>query len=363
MTDLSLPTDFRQLLETHTAQFSRVNEAEVVQSFGDESSEYTGASTSVGLYPALDRGTIEIGGGDRAAWLNNLVTNEIKNLKAGEGNYAFAPTVKGRILFDLNMLVLPELLWLDLDSRSRPTALAHFDRYTITEDVSMTDRTEEFVRLVMSGPATGSVAAKIGVPQAASMASLGSTQATVAGTHCLLVRHDFAGVLGVELFVPSDRASAAWSELLELCGAEGGRPVGRSAVETLRIEAGIPAMGAEITDEVLPAETRQLERAVSYVKGCYLGQEVVERMRSRGGLARQLVGLKLEADGLVQPGAKLRHEEKEVGRITSCCVSPKTGGTIALGYLRTSAAQPGTIVDVMADPTRQAEVAELPFSS
>lgn len=330
-----------------------------VADYGDPRAEYDHALKAVGLYHARTRGLIEITGGDRASWLHNLVTNAVKNLQPGEGNYAFAANVKGRILFDGNIIVLADRIWFDIDRRYSPKAMAHFDRYIISEDVRLTDRSDEFCRLALLGPMAPDVAGGLGATHAGNMASVGSTSVPLAGKHRLLVRHDFAGVTGLELYIDADDAVTCWERLLEI-GRTVLRPVGHAAVEVLRIEAGLPVYGLDIDEEVLPAETQQIERAVSYVKGCYLGQEIVERMRSRGGLARKLVGLRLSGGAGVQHGSVLKAEGAEVGRLTSTCESYATGGTIGLGYVKLAHAKPGTVLAVDATEV-QAQVAELPF--
>lgn len=328
--------------------------------YGDVRAEHEVAFAGAAICDARDRGVIEIRGRDRATWLHNLVTNTIKTLQPGEGNYGFAINVKGRILMDFNMLVLGDAIWLDIDRRLIAKALAHFDRYTITEDVQCRDRSGEFARIALTGPKAAEIADALGATNAPVMAALSSAPVALAGRHRLMVRHDFAGVFGVEFFVESEDAARCWERLLEIGAPVGLRPVGRAAIETLRIEAGIPRYGQDIDEEVLPAETDQIERAISYVKGCYLGQEVVERMRSRGALARKLVGLRFSDEG-VQPAAPLRAGEAEVGRVTSVCRSFALAARIGLGYLRTGHTEPGTRVSVGAAGAVTAEVVPLPM--
>lgn len=323
---------------------------------GMDPTEYV-ASQAGGLFEA-DRGLLEAGGPDRAAWLNNLVTNTIKTLQTGEGNHTFALNAKGRVLTDLNMLVLPEAIWIDLPAAAAGQAAAHLERYHITENVTLSNRSTEFGRLVLLGGGGFEVAEALGVSQVRAMAQLGSTGVPLAGKHRLGVRNDAWGLPAFELFVEASDLAICRERLLEIGRPVGLRTVGPAVMEARRIEAGLPRWGAEITPEVLPAETGQLERAVSFHKGCYLGQEIVERMRSRGGLARKLIGLRLASlDGLADPPVLLRNGA-EVGRLTSACASPAGVGAVALGMARLTVAQPGTRLtcgDV------EATVAALPF--
>lgn len=332
----------------------------VVQDYGDPRAEYESTLGAAGVYDACDRGVIEVTGKDRATWLHNLVTNAVRTLRPGEGNYAFATNVKGRILFDCNVIVLADRIWVDVDRRYVGKAMSHFERYHITEDIQLADRSDEFCRIVLLGPGAPEIVGGLGATQAGSMAALGSTTVPLMGKQRLLVRNDLVGVPGLELYIEAEDAAACWERLLEISKPVAG-PVGYTALDVLRIEAGIPVYGQDIDEDTLPAETQQLERAVSFVKGCYLGQEIVERMRSRGGLARKLVGLKLSGGAGVQPGSALKAGEAEVGRLTSVCESYAVESTIGLGYVKVAQAAPGTRLTVDSTVPVEATVVELPF--
>lgn len=333
-----------------------------VDDFGSPGGEYLAGLTGAALYPATNRRLIQITGKDRAAWLHNLTTNAIKTLQNGEGSYAFATNVKGRILFDLNALVLTDAIWVDLHRIALPKALTHFERYVIMEDVKIEDRSEAFTRFGLLGPKAVEIAEALGALQAGAMASLGSTWVPLARKKRLLVRHDFTGVFGVELYIDAEDAAECWDRLLEIGQPVGLAPVGFHAVRTLRMEAGLPSWPEDIDEEVLPAETQQIERAISYVKGCYLGQEVVERMRSHGALARKLTGFRLSAPIEVPPGGQpIKSGDADAGRITSTCQSEEMSAPIGLGYLKTAHAKPGNRLTVPLEPPVIAEVVELPF--
>ncbi len=351
-----------EFLRQAGGHFETIPSCEIVAHFGHPAREYEVARAGAGLYPALDRGMIEITGVDRAAWLHNLVTNAVRDLQPGDGNYTFAANLKGRILFDLNVLVCPGAIRLDLDRRAVPVALNHFNRYLITEDVVIEDMTASYARFALVGPRAPEVAANAGVPETAAMAQLAPAFVDLPGQRVMVFRHDSAGVFGLEICVPAEFADEVWSHLLDVGRPAGIQPVGRSALRTLRIEAGIPVWGEEIDDQVLPAETLQLDRAVSFNKGCYLGHEVIERVRSHHALPRKLVGLRLAqlpADATLP--IPLRADDKVVGRLMSFCHSPGVGAPIGLGYLLSACANPGATVVVATDPLIEAQVAPLPF--
>lgn len=328
--------------------------------YGEPRAEYAAALNAVALFDARDRGLIEVTGNDRAAWLHNLVTNAVKTLRPGDGNYAFASNVQGRILFDCNILVLADRIWMDVDRRYVVEAMAHLDRYIITEDVQLADRSDAFCRMVLLGPQVAGMAKALGASHAAALPSVAWSQVKLGDSHRFMFRNDARGTFALELCVERHAAADCWERLMDL-GRPTMRPIGWTAMEVLRIEAGIPAYGADIDEDVLPAETQQIERAISYVKGCYLGQEVVERMRSRGSLARRLVGLELGGNAGAPLGAQLAVDGAGVGRLTSLCESYATGGTIGLGYVKTAHAAAGTVLQVEASPRVEATVRELPF--
>jgi folate-binding protein YgfZ len=331
--------------------------------YGNLKAEYRALSDGPALIDRSYRGLLEITGRDRASWLHNLTTNEVKSLASGQGRYAFALNRQGRILFDLNIIVHDEAIHIDLDRRVVDAARGHFGKYVITEDVHAADRTDEFVRFALGGVAAAKMLEEMGAPNMQAVPQLGTTQIVWRGCPIVPMRHDFCGPLAVELFVPAAKAIELWQSLSDPSGDYRAVPVGDDAVQARRIEAGIPWPFHEITEEYLPAETRQLDRAVSFTKGCYLGQEVVGRMRSRGAVARQLVGLEIDGDMVPRPGARLADgDDKPVGQLTSVCRSLATGRVIGLGYVKTPYSDSGTSLRVALE-TRgvRAMVADLPF--
>lgn len=316
-----------------------IGAVDVPANFGDVRAEHDAASTRVGLHDRGYRGQIEITGGDRAAWLHNLTTNEIKNLQPGEGKYVFALNVKGRVLFDGNVLVLPESLLVDIDRRWIESAVEHLSKYVIMEDVQIADRSNEFVRLALVGPKAIDIAATWGSGNAEAMSQLHHEMIRIHEVECRMIRHDFAGQTAFELVVPADLAPEVWDHLIDTGKRVGISPTGLDALQVLRVEAGMPWSVQDIDGDVLPAETRQFERGVSFQKGCYLGQEIVERLRSRGSPANLLVGLVFDG-GNIGGGAILQHEGQAVGRVTTAVHSHKLNRPIGLGYVKSALAEP-----------------------
>jgi folate-binding protein YgfZ len=311
--------------------------------FGDLAGEYRQAVTGLVVHHRPYRGLLEITGADRHAWLHNLTTNDVKNLLPCDGNYAFVLDAKGRILFDANILVFRDAIQVDIDLRYLPSALQHFHHYLIMEDVKIADRTGDFDRWSLIGPKLGGLTGPLGVANLMTISQLQHGSALLAGP-VTVMRHDFVGIPAVEVFVPRDSAAAHLEKLIDICREGQVFPIGLKALDTLRIEAGIPALGQDIDNTVLPAETLQVERAVSFQKGCYLGQEIVERMRSRGSLARRLIGVVFAGDRPPPVPADLHVGDALTGKLTSACDSPALGKPIGLGYLKTPYADPDTAV-------------------
>ncbi|MCH8148792.1 MAG: folate-binding protein YgfZ [Planctomycetes bacterium] len=352
-----------QLLESGsqpTAEYDRPG----VGRFGAIEREYDALADGPAIVDRSYRGLLEITGSDRGPWLHNLTTNQVKPLSSGDGNYAFTLNLKGRILFDLNIMVRADSIWIDLDRRFLGIAMQHFDKYTIMEDVKVADRSDEWVRFGLVGSGTAELVSRFGVTTAANLPFLGMTDIRFSDVEVPLLRHDFCGPFALELFVPAEHAVECWRSLTDESQSPHAVPVGDDAVQVRRIEAGIPWSLREITDEYLPAETGLMEKAVSETKGCYLGQEVVERMRSRQVVARRLMGLEIAgSDCPKAPADLLNADAKVVGKLTSACHSPAKAGLIGLGYVKTASGAVGGRLGVSwEDGTTEGVLVDLPFS-
>ncbi len=297
----------------------------------------------------LDRSRVsrlEMSGGDRTRFLNGLVTCDVKSLGPGSGTYGFLTQVKGRILADVKVLVLDEVLWLELPPDMGEAIAAHLGKYVIADQVEI--RPLDDVPLALAGSRAAGVLAAVELPEAV----YGHRRAEVLGTEVRLVREDGPGVALWTLWTPAEEASALRDKLVET----GLSPIGGEAWERLRVEAGRPLYGQDFGIDNFPQETG-LEDAVSYTKGCYLGQEVVARIHYRGGVNKLLRGLRFmdEAEPL---GKDVVHDGREAGTVTSAVRSPDYGH-IGLAVLH-KRVEPGARVEIAGAGT--AEVVELPFA-
>jgi folate-binding protein YgfZ len=282
-----------------------------------------------------------------------MATNNVRDLAPNHGVYAFLLNAQGRIQADMYVYNLGESFTIDSDLRQRENVLAHFDKFIIADDVEVTDVSATISAVGVAGPQALAVLRKAGI-QAPDLAPLElctpKCECACECAQCTLVRGDDAAGTSYEIWLAPNEVKSTWDALV----AAGATPVGASAVDLRRISFGIPRYGVDIRERDLPQETGQT-RALNFTKGCYLGQEIVERIRSRGAVHRQFTAFAVEG-ALPEPGARIlavagkvagtedgSTEAKEVGEITSSAILPFPGGDrpVALGYLRREAAGKG----------------------
>jgi tRNA-modifying protein YgfZ len=299
-----------------------------------------------GLLDRSERGKLALTGPEAKAFLHGQVTNDVEGLSPGEGCYAAFLTHKGKMQGDLRVLDTGNELWLDTERESLQALFTMIHRYKLGADVELHKRTLQQGLLSLVGPETRDVLGPAAVDLPA--AEHANVRADVDGIPVLLVSTD----LGVDLVCDADRTADLAAALRD----RGAREVGEDAVEGVRVERGRPRFGRDMDESTIPEEAALNERAVSFTKGCYVGQETVARLHYRGKPNRRLRGLRLS--GAAEPGAELRLGEKVVGRLGTVATSPALG-PIALAIVRREA-QPGAALAV-GDGETTAEVVELPF--
>jgi folate-binding protein YgfZ len=323
--------------------------------FGDPQAEFAALRGGCGVYDLGFRVKISFTGGDRVRWLNGMVTNNIRDLALGHGVYAFLLNPQGHILGDLYAYNRGESIAVDTDLGQAEKILATFDHYIIMDDVEVANLSEQLTALGIAGPRCGYVLASAGfaVPE---MRALQMQSVVWQGTECTLVRGDDSEHVSYEIWVAPSSVRQLWDALL----AAGAASVGSEALEMQRIVSGIPRYGVDIRERDLPQETEQA-RALNFQKGCYVGQEIVERIRSRGAVHRKFTGFVADGAGQIAPGNKIVAGEKEVGEITSAASLHLEGGdkTVALGYIRREVGVPGREVTI---GSVKATVVQLPVT-
>ncbi len=309
-------------------RFAGVDEAEVLR-------------RGAGCMEVSQRGTLVVSGADRARWLHGLCTQDIKGLQPMQGAYACHVDIKGRILADLGVLHTGEVLLLDLDPGVARPLRRTLKGFVVMEQVKVVDRSEVMGSVAVLGAAAPALLDRLlgGAPWGevplwhARAAELGEVE-------CLVWRVARYGVPAYHLVALRSELPSLW----EAVRGAGAAPVGWEAAEAARIEAGRPRFGVDLGPEVLFNEA-ELEDAVSFRKGCYLGQEIIERVDARGNVNRRLRAL-LQAPGAapLSPGAVLRNAERRLGEITSAAWVPALGRSVALGFVHRADNAPGAVL-------------------
>jgi folate-binding protein YgfZ len=361
------PLPLHALHQSLGANFVLVNGAEVVADYGDGPAEHRALHETAGVLDLSFRGRLCLTGADRVRFLHGQITNDVKKLRTGEGCYAALTTAKGKLQSDLNVFALPDELLLDFEPGLTAAVTQRLEKNLVADEVQVVDVAPHYGLLGVQGPKAETVVRALDLFPDLPRPPLSFVKTTAPTLGELyLVNHPRLGQPGFDLFVPGAGLSAVADQLIAAAKAVGGRACGWTAMETARIEAGIPRFGADMDEAHLPLECGIEARAVSYTKGCYIGQEVLNRIHSIGHVNRALCGLRLADDLKIPParGATLFHGDKEVGCLTSVVRSPRFRATLALGYVRREANAVGTELVVQAGGMEtRARVVPLPFAS
>lgn len=320
--------------------------------------EYHAVRREAGLIEGSAWGAVEVRGADRAAFLHNLLTQDIKSLAPGAAAEAALVTPAAKWLAHLVVLAETDAHWLIAHRERIDTVLKTLDHYLITEDVTLADRRGSHAALALQGPRSPAILQGL-IPRQGS-GSLGEDpEASGRGTGRIRqAAYSFTGEPGAMLIVPVEEAPALRAQ----CREHGAAPVGWDAAHVLRIEAGIPWDGSDMDESNLLPETGLESRAVSDTKGCYVGQEVIARLRTYGSVSRRLMGLVCDGTTVPQPKDAISKDGESVGEVTSACLSPALGRPIALGYVKRPHYEAETSATILRGGTAiPARLALLPF--
>jgi len=421
-----IPLPLHEFHHSLGALFAGLDGAEIVNDYGDWPAEHAAMRQSAGVMDLSFRSRICLTGADRVRFLHGQVTNDVKKLRAGEGCYAAITTNKGKMESDLNIFCLADELLLDFEPGLTEKVLQRLEKFIVADDVQIVDVMPHYGLLSVQGPRAEEVVLAIGLigwgerpreplaqtnPDGSSVASpnqlptkpfdsvkisnatLGEVylmnRARLASFPLPAKRGEGQGegqhftssprpsppfhggegeylLCGFDLFVPNSSLGVVADKLIAAAKQIGGRACGWQAFETARIEAGIPRFGVDMDETNLPLECgpAMRDRAVVYNKGCYIGQEVINRIHSFGHVSRELRGLRLADDlkSLPRRDDKLFRDGKEIGYITSAVKSPVLNANIALGYVRREANQTGNELTLRTTAVESsAKIVQLPF--
>jgi folate-binding protein YgfZ len=329
-------------------------------SYGDTLAEYWAVrdGESAGLIDLSSNALIEVSGTEAVQFLNGLVTNDMKTLADGAWMPAAFPNAQGRLISSTRVINRGGAFLFNTESVSRERLYKTLERFTLAGDFHVTDRTDETAQLSVQGARAENVL-RLALGHEAASVSRGRVFTTTRdGASLSVLRATHTAEDGFDLFVDAAHVAPLWDALREA----GARPTGQDALEILRIEAGLPRYGLDM-DETNVVTEAGLDDAVSYTKGCYIGQEIIARIHWRGHVAKKLSGLLFNDQGEVEHGSKiLSADGKDIGRVTSAAFSPRLARVVALAYIKYDYLAPGTAARVISgEAEREATVAELPL--
>ncbi|MGQ0792486.1 MAG: CAF17-like 4Fe-4S cluster assembly/insertion protein YgfZ [Deltaproteobacteria bacterium] len=327
------------------------------RNYGNPLGEYSAARAAAAVADISHRGRIRLSGREHIKFLQGMLTNDVAKLEDGRGLYAALLTAKGRMIADMRVYRDGDAALLDLEPGLNEAIGNLLIKYRISYKANIEDATQILSHLTVQGKASKSRIEELLGVKIPGLAKHEIAKISLGGITLTIAEADRTGDGGYDIFVDSATVCEIWKRL-----REGIAPIGAEALEILRIEAAIPRYGRDMDENTIPIEAGIWD-ALSFDKGCYVGQEVIARIKWRGHVNRHLLGFSIEGGRIPQAGAKIFHDEREIGQLTSPCLSPHAGGIIALGYARREFSDMGARVSIAlgAGDFVWAEIAKTPF--
>ena len=299
--------------------------------------EYDAARQRAVIRAPAAAGTVVLTGADRRSFLHALLTNDIAPLTAGSGTYAAYLTPQGRMITDMQVLETGDRILLSVEPAVAASLATRLDRLIFSEDVQVSDASHDVAAVGIHGPMAASFVERVAGKSLAGLIheydnlAAEFDMAAPTATPGTIVRDDQFGMPGFDIYVPAGSGEALRARL----AAAGALPASEETFETLRIESGRPRFGVDMTEDTIPLEAGIEDRAISFTKGCYVGQEVIIRVvhRGHGRVARRLIRLVVSAPTVPSRGDKVMAGDREVGEVTSAAASPKAGAPLAMAYV------------------------------
>ncbi len=329
--------------------------------FGESLLEYQAVRSCVGLFDLCHRSLLQFTGPDRVAYLPGMVSNNVEILSPGQGTHAAVLDIHGKIQADIRILCMQNHLLIDLWEALKEKVVNHLNRYLIADEVEINDLTDRYGIVSVQGPKSDHLLEGLLKTNKLPSMELSHDEFTDANARFRVVYASHTGEKGYDLIIEKKDLLPLMLSIQKTGKAHSIRWVGCQAQEMLRVEAGIPRYGTDMGEDKLLLETG-LDNAVSFQKGCYLGQEVVERINSRGHVNRKLVGLTLEGDQAARQGDAIYGGQSQIGEVTSSIFSPILKCPLALGYVQREHIEQGTQAMIHSNGKRiPAVVSRLPF--
>jgi folate-binding protein YgfZ len=337
------------LIQEHRAAGAKLAEysgCTLPSEFAGFESEYRAARESVALFDTSWHAVVNLAGPDRTRYLNAILTNNIQALTEGRGALALLLNAQGHILAELEVYATREKLLTQSHASVRERTVATLDKYIIMDDVQLDDATDEVGSFAIGGPRAAVIVQQACGVAIEDLPEMAIRDVMIERMPCHFLRRSHFGQPGAEFIARRDWLPLLWKKILGGVKAHGGEPIGMSALNTLRLEARVPWFPADFNDTVIPHEAALEETHISFTKGCYTGQEIVERVRSRGHVNRKRVNLRFSGANPPAPGTKLHVDGADVGAVTSSGFSPAASTAIGMGYVRHEHNAPGSVLQL-----------------
>ncbi len=341
------------LLDLHRSSWATIGEyfgTLLPSRFVDFGAEYSALRETVALVDTNFRALFSFTGPDRQRYVNAILTSNVRDLKRGQGTVGLLLNPQGHILAEVETFAREESILASSHAAIRERTFSTFEKFIIMDDVTLEDLTDSTGTLDLAGPRTAALLAEYGVKDFADWPLLAHEEIMLGDISCRVVRRQLADDAAATLVAGRESLPALWRDLAERVRKHGGAPAGMDALNSIRIECGTAWFGHDYGDKQIPHEAGLEISHINYEKGCYTGQEIVERVRSRGHVNRRLTELRFFAAEAPESGTKLLYEGNEIGNVTSTAYSPKLGQPIGLGYLRRERSAIGTRLDASGIP-------------
>jgi folate-binding protein YgfZ len=316
--------------------------------FGDPRAEQGFAVHTVALVDKNYRCYFSLKGPDRRRYLNAILTGNIKDLAEGRGVVSLFLNPQGRILAEIETHAGPESLFCVSHAMIQETLLEALEKYIIMDDVTLSDETPRYATLGLEGPLAAKIVLETTGMVLGDSGELASLAATVGSIACRVVKRSPGGIAGAEFLVERAEAAALWQILEQATRKLDGGPMGYAALSAQRMAQGTPWFGYDFGDKQIPHEAGLEDSHISYTKGCYTGQEIVERVRSRGQVNRRRVDLLFSGETVPPPGTPFLLEGKEVGYLTRAARNYFPPAVLGMGYVRKEGRTLGTKLETAA---------------
>ncbi|MFY9553276.1 MAG: aminomethyltransferase family protein [Blastocatellia bacterium] len=343
------------------ARFGLVSGWEMALSYGDPSSEHLGVRATTGLIDLSHCGSVRVWGSEAMPFLNGLVTNDVKTLAPGKGMRAAFLTGHGKVKALCRVFNLGDAYLVINDPQTHDKVLKYLFPFSYAGDFKVEDVSDRYRLLSVQGPKAHLIMKEICFEPVPELSEHAWFKTLIAGHQTFVARTSHTGEHGFDIFVPAPALNDVWDFILLKGEFHSIVPFGLDALDSLRIEAGIPVYGVDIDESNMMLETG-LQDAVSLNKGCYTGQEAVAMATYRGHVSKKLSGLKVKGDVVPNHGDVIQKDGKEIGFVTSALQSSTVGSVITLAYLKYGTFDPGNFYEIRSESANlPAEVVELPF--